>query len=141
MKPINKDELYEHLSGFLKAKGIEMKEGSYTQRLQKGCNLLADAVNLGQKGLQKAKSEIDRKLDQMRQVIHEKTAPKTPSPAAGRGNPPPTQQTVAPKPHKPPGPRKAKPPTNRADLAEMDPLRGLSCHGPRCDPPPENPAL
>jgi len=114
MKPINKDELYEHLSGFLKAKGIEMKEGSYTQRLQKGCNLLADAVNLGQKGLQKAKSEIDRKLDQMRQVIHEKTAPKTPSPAAGRENRPPTQRTVAAKAGKPAARRKAKSPKKRA---------------------------
>jgi hypothetical protein len=77
MKPINKDELFDHMSGFLKRKGIELKDGSYTQRIQKGVHLLADAVNLSQKGLQRAKAEIDKGLGKMRQVIHEKTAPNT----------------------------------------------------------------
>ena len=76
MKPIRKDELYEHLSQFLKAKGIEMKDGSYPAAVQKGCSILADAINLSQKGITRAKVEIDRNLDRMRQVIHEKTAPK-----------------------------------------------------------------
>jgi hypothetical protein len=76
MKPIQRDELYEHLSGFLKGKGIELKDGSYANGIQKGCTLLADAINMSQKGLSRAKVGIDRKLDQMRQVIHEKTAPK-----------------------------------------------------------------
>ncbi len=88
MKPIEKDELYEHLSQFLKAKGIEMKEGSYTQRLQKSCGLLTDAINLGQKGIQRAKQEIDKNLDHMRRVIHDKTAPKPPAgPTAAAGSP------------------------------------------------------
>ena len=52
MKPIQKDELYEHLSQFLKAKGIEMKDGSYPRGIQAGCSLLADAINLSQKGHQ-----------------------------------------------------------------------------------------
>jgi hypothetical protein len=81
MKAIQQDELYEHLSGFLKGKGIELKEGSYANGIQKGCTLLADAINLSQKGLSRAKVEVDKKLDQMRQVIHEKTAPKS-KPAA-----------------------------------------------------------
>jgi hypothetical protein len=81
MKPIQKDELYEHLSGFLKSKGVELKEGSYANGIQKGCTLLVEAINLSQKGLSRAKVEIDKKLDKMRQVIHEKTAPKT-KPAA-----------------------------------------------------------
>jgi hypothetical protein len=76
MKPIQKDELYEHLAQFLKAKGVEMKDGSYPKAIQKGCSILADAVNLSQKGITQAKERIDRNLDRMRQVIHEKTAPK-----------------------------------------------------------------
>ena len=77
MKPIKNDELFEHLGQFLKTKGIEMKEGSYTSGIQKGCTLLADAINLSQKGIKRAKVGIDEKLDRMRQVIHDKTAPKT----------------------------------------------------------------
>ena len=82
MKPLEQDELYQHLSGFLKNKGVELKEGSYSRAIQKSCGLLVEAINLGQKGFGRAKVEIDKKLDQMRQVIHEKTAPK-PSPKPG----------------------------------------------------------
>jgi len=78
MKPIEQNEIYDHLSQFLRDKGIDMKEGSYTRRLQKGCSLLTDAVNLTQQGMARAKTEIDKRLEQMRQVIHEKTAPKPP---------------------------------------------------------------
>src|ERR1700704_6584341 len=84
MKPIEKDELFEHVSGFLKNRGVEMKEGSYTKGIQTGCNLLADAINLSHSGIERARIEIEKKLDQMRQVIHESTAPprkpKAPSP-------------------------------------------------------------
>lgn len=90
MKTIEKDELYNHLSQFLKNRGIEMKDGSYSQRIQQGCSLLTEAVNLTQQGMQKAKGQIDKRLDQMRQVIHEKTAPK---PAATA--PPPTSSSSA----------------------------------------------
>jgi hypothetical protein len=76
MKPIQKDELYEHLSQFLKSKGVEMKDGSYPKAIQKGCSFLADAINLSQKGIAEAKVQVDKKLDRMRQVIHEKTAPR-----------------------------------------------------------------
>jgi hypothetical protein len=79
MKPIERGELYEHVCGFLKGKGIELSEGSYAKGIQNGCSILADAINLSQKGLSKAKVGFDKKLDQMRQVIHEKTAPR-PSP-------------------------------------------------------------
>jgi len=78
MKSIRKDELYEHLAQFLKAKGVEMKDGSYPKAVQKGCSILADAINLSQKGITQAKEQIDKNLDRMRQVIHEKTAPKPP---------------------------------------------------------------
>lgn len=87
MKTIRKDELFEHLSGFLRSKGIDLKEGAYSHRIRQGCNLLADAVNLTQGGLAKAKAEIDDKLSRMRQVIHEKTAPKPPRAGGGAASP------------------------------------------------------
>jgi len=90
MKRINKDELFEHLSGFLKTKGIELKAGSYAQGIQKSCSILADAVNLGQQGLERAKDGLDKNLDKVRRVIHEKTAPKPPP---GPGSPPKAQPT------------------------------------------------
>ncbi len=75
MKPIEKDELFNHVSEFLKAKGIEFKEGAYAQGIQKSCGFLTDAINLGQQGIRQAKAQINKNLDRMRQVIHEKTAP------------------------------------------------------------------
>ena len=78
MKPIEKDELFNHLSGFLKTRGIELTEGSYSNGIQKTCSLMADAINLGQQGFERTKTEFDKRLDQLRQVIHEKTAPKPP---------------------------------------------------------------
>jgi ABC-type hemin transport system substrate-binding protein len=78
MKPINKDELFSHVSQFLKGKGIEFKEGSYAQGIKKSCGFLTDAINLSQQGIQKAKTEIDKNLERVRQVIHERTAPKPP---------------------------------------------------------------
>ena len=68
MKPLKKDELFENLQGFLKAKGVELKDGSYSRKIQDSCSLLADAINAGQKGLERARDEIDKKLDQLRQV-------------------------------------------------------------------------
>jgi hypothetical protein len=89
MNPIQKDELYENVSQFLKQKGIELKEGSYTKGIHAGCSLLADAINLSQTGLERAKvglektrNGIEKKLDRVRQTIHEKTAPKPPVSAA-----------------------------------------------------------
>jgi hypothetical protein len=94
MKRIEKDELYEHLGHFLKAKGIEMKEGSYTKGIQAGCSLLVDAINLTQAGAERAKDELEKRLNQVRQVIHEKTAPKPPvTPSAGAN---PNNKTPAP---------------------------------------------
>jgi hypothetical protein len=77
MKPISKDEIYENISSFLRSRGIELKPGSYTHRLQQGCGLLADSINLSQEGYKRAKVEFERNLDRMRQVIHEQTAPKS----------------------------------------------------------------
>ena len=88
MKPLEKDELYQNLQGFLKNKGVELNPGSYSQKIQKSCELLSDAINAGQHGLARAKVEIDKKLDQLRQVIHEKTArpASAPKPSAEHAN-------------------------------------------------------
>jgi hypothetical protein len=78
MKTIQKEELYQNLKGFLKGKGIELQEGSYTHRIEQGCGVLADSINVSQKALHAAKEEMGKRLEQVRQVIHEKTAPKAP---------------------------------------------------------------
>ena len=78
MKTIKKDELYQGLSDFLKSKGIEFKDGTYTNRINRACDLLTDAINETQKTVKRAKVKVDEKLDQLRQTIHEATAPKTP---------------------------------------------------------------
>jgi hypothetical protein len=115
MKPLDKDELFQNLSGFLKAKGIELKDGSYADGIRKSCGLLSEAINLGQKGVGKAKAEIDAKLDQVRQAIHECTAPKTPpAPAAA----PPTPVEPEPKPAD--GPTKPKAKAARKKVAKSE---------------------
>ena len=75
MKPINREELYNNLSEFLKTRGVSLQDGSYSRGIHAGCSFLADAINLSQAGLHRAKSEIEKQLDQARQIIHEKTAP------------------------------------------------------------------
>ncbi len=75
MQTIKKDELYRNLSDFLKSKGIELNDGSYTTRIQHGCNLLSDAINATQKTVKQTKVKVDHALDQLRQTIHESTAP------------------------------------------------------------------
>ena len=87
MKKINEGELFGHLSGFLKAKGIELKEGNYTKHIEQGCSLLSSAINVSQKGIKRAQAEAGKKIDELRHVIHEKTAPQpTPSPTAKKPN-------------------------------------------------------
>ena len=93
MKPIAKDELYEHLGQFLKSKGIELRQGSYSKSIQAGCSLLADAINLSQAGIEKAKTELDKQLNQVREVIHTKTAPKSPPMPKPPVTPPPVGKT------------------------------------------------
>ena len=108
MKPINKHEIFENLSSFLKTKGIEMKEGSYSQGVQKACEILTDTVNLSQKGLERAKDTVGKNLDRVRQVIHEKTAPKPPVNRAAKAKP--ASKSASPKPaaKKSPAPKKGR---------------------------------
>jgi hypothetical protein len=109
MKRINEGELFQHLGDFLKAKGIELKEGSYTNRIQQGCTLLGEAINLSQSGLAKAKTKAEKKLDELRQVIHEKTAPNPPATAASPAPAPPPPTVSEPAPTSKTKPRKAMP--------------------------------
>jgi len=76
MKKIDDKELFRNLSEFLKGKGVELHEGPYAQSIQKGCEILADTVNLSQQAMERAREQMDKHLEQMRQIIHERTAPK-----------------------------------------------------------------
>lgn len=78
MKTIAKNELFDHLNEFLQARGIALKDGSYANRIRKGCDLLADAINATQGTLEKARSQVDTKLQQLRASLHRATAPKPP---------------------------------------------------------------
>ena len=79
MKKIEREELFDHVRGFLKAKGISLDKGSYAEHIQQGCHLLTDAINATQSTVERARAEVDRKLDQLRQSIHEATAPRPPA--------------------------------------------------------------
>lgn len=82
MQPIKKDELFRHLGDFLKSKGIELTDGSFTAPIQEGCNFLTDAINATHQTVEHTKTQVDEALDQLRQSIHERTAPRPPA-AAG----------------------------------------------------------
>jgi hypothetical protein len=79
MNEINKEEMFGNLKSFLKAKGIDLQEGSYSDGIRKGCEILTDTVNLSQRALDRAKVAVDKGLTQVKQTIHEKTAPKAKS--------------------------------------------------------------
>ena len=108
MQTIKKDELFRNLGGFLKSKGIELNEGSYTKRIQQGCNLLSDAINATQKTVKQTKAQVDQALDKLRQSIHESTAPSPPPPTKPRKGAKPTgkRPTAAAKAQRPKASRK-----------------------------------
>ena len=74
MKTIKKDELFNHLGDFLKRKGIVLSDGTYSQRIRQGCNLLADAINATQKTVTRARTEVDKKVTKLRSSLHKATA-------------------------------------------------------------------
>ena len=77
MSDIKKEEMFGNLKNFLKSKGIEVQEGSYADGIRKGCEILTDTVNMSQRAFDRAKVAVDKGLDQVRQTVHEKTAPKS----------------------------------------------------------------
>ncbi len=132
MKKIEENELYDNLSRFLKNKGVELTAGSYARVLQRGCSLLTDAVNLGQRGVHTVGTELNDKLDQLRQCVHEATAPKTQAPppvtsapeaapaAAGSPAPQPSPEKAAKRPGKP-APKAKKPSRKKGQTRKSTP--------------------
>src|SRR5579862_7351951 len=86
MNRIDKDELFGHVSGYLKAKGVQLQDGPYTRTVQKGCHLLAESINLSRQAMERAKAELERTLEEARRIIHQKTAPKRPAPSGRPAN-------------------------------------------------------
>jgi len=97
MKTIKKNELYSHLSVFLKKRGIEFTEGSYAARVRQGCGLLTDVINCTQRGFSEAATQMDQGLDRMRDIIHRKTAPKPPPANPAKTKPKSRAKTAAPR--------------------------------------------
>jgi hypothetical protein len=77
MKKLRQNDLFNHIDQFLKDKGIEIREAApLGSRLKTGCQLLTETINNAQGALGKARDHMDDHLDKMRNIIHEKTAPK-----------------------------------------------------------------
>jgi hypothetical protein len=76
MSDIKKEEVFGNLKSFLKSKGIDIQDGSYADGIRKGCEILTDTVNMSQRALVRAKNAVGKGLDEVRQTVHEKTAPK-----------------------------------------------------------------
>ena len=74
--------MFGSLKSFLKSKGIEVQEGSYAEGIRKGCDILTDTVNLSQRAFDRARGAVEKGVDQVRQTVHERTAPKAKAAAA-----------------------------------------------------------
>jgi hypothetical protein len=77
MKRIKNDEIFRNVTKFLKGRGVELTAGSYAERIQKGCSTLTGMINLSRDGIERATTQIDKKLENLRQTLHEATAPKS----------------------------------------------------------------
>jgi hypothetical protein len=84
MSDIKKEELFGNLKSFLKTKGIDVQDGAYAEGIRKGCEILTDTVNMSQRAFDKAKDAVGKGLDEVRQTVHEKTAPKAKTASATR---------------------------------------------------------
>jgi hypothetical protein len=83
MKRIKKDEIFRNVAKFLKTRGVELTEGGYAGRIQKGCSALTGMINLSRDGIERATTEIDKQLEHLRQTLHEATAPQSAGKPAG----------------------------------------------------------
>lgn len=95
MKTIKHNELYEHVTEFLRSRGIELKDGTFTRGIRRGCTLLTDTVNTAQQGIHKAKNQVETKVNEVRQAIHRKTAPRGAAKSAGRKPKPATSASAS----------------------------------------------
>jgi len=98
MKRIKKDEIFRNVTKFLKGRGVELTEGAYAARIQKGCSALTEMINLSRDGIERATTEVDKQLEHLRQAVHEATAPGSAEKAAGAkpGSKPAAKPGVAP---------------------------------------------
>jgi hypothetical protein len=121
MKRIKKDEIFRNVTKFLKGRGVELTEGAYAARIQKGCSALTEMVNLSRDGIERATTEVDKQLEHLRQAVHEATAPGSAEKAAGAkpGSKPAAKPGVAPE-----GKAAAKP--GSAKAAKPAPKTGRS---------------
>lgn len=122
MKKIHKDEIYQNIGTFLKQRGIELNDGSYTSTIRNCCSFLTDTINLSQQGITKVGEEVTRAMDEMRSRIHEATAPTK----AGATPPPPTGSKAS----QPKERAKASKPGS-ARKAESGPKTGARKKGPK----------
>ena len=119
MKTINQDDLFQNLNDFLKSKGVELKDGAYSERVRKSCGVLTDVINATQTTVKRAKAEVDKKLDQLRQSIHQATAP-TPPPASPAPEPP-ASAAPSPEPATPAAPVPRPPAARKSVTARTKP--------------------
>ena len=132
MKTIQQDDLYQNLNDFLKSKGVNLTEGTYSERIRKSCGLLTDVINATQNTVSRAKSEVDKKLDQLRQSIHEATAPNPPPSAS---TPPPTAPASSPPQSSPPPSSPPPSPKPKASAARPKPAKSKSAPDAKKRPP------
>ncbi|MDG1890960.1 MAG: histone H1-like repetitive region-containing protein, partial [Verrucomicrobiota bacterium] len=77
MKKIKRGDLFRHIDLFLSDRGIELNQNTaLTQGLREGCHVLADTINKTQTAIGRARKKVGGKIDTVRSIIHEKTAPQ-----------------------------------------------------------------
>lgn len=101
MNTIGKDEFYHNVSDFMRSKGIELTEGGYAEHIRRGCGLLTDFINATQRTVSRAREEVDKKLLQLRQCIHDATAPPKTGSAPAPDAPEPKAPAAADEPSSP----------------------------------------
>jgi len=97
MKTINQDELFQNVKQFLQGRGVDLKEGSYTRRLQQCCGLLTDVVNTTNRTVSRACAEVDRKLKEVRETIRRRPGGRGSKPGEDVDAPP-KEEAAAPAP-------------------------------------------
>jgi DNA-binding transcriptional MerR regulator len=76
MKKLKPEDLFQHLNGFLKDKGVELAGSKrISQSLRRSCEKITQSINTANQAIRFAKKQVEAKLDQMRDAIHLKTTP------------------------------------------------------------------
>lgn len=75
MKTLKKGELFRSVKKHLEANGVILEKGEASDKLRAGCALLTAVATKGQSSFQTAKNAVTEQIDNLRQTIHDKTAP------------------------------------------------------------------